>query len=126
MLRNIFYLFAVVNVVFGALFLFIPETLGTTYGGKMDATAITVARYFGSVVLPLGYLGWVLATAEASALKLAAIRTFAVTPVLGAIVTLLALSAGVINAGGAVFNLVLYAIFVMGFGYYGFVKAESA
>ena len=124
MLRYLFYANAVVGLVFGLLFLFVPDVVATSYGGKMDATAVTLGRYFASSILPLAYVSWVAAGANASALKLAVVRAFSVSSLIGLVIAGLAMSASVVSTGGGIFNIVLSAIFLIGFGYYGFVKPE--
>ena len=124
MLRYLFYANAVVSVVFGLLFLFVPDVVATSYGGKMDATAVTLGRYFASAILPLAYVAWVASGATASVLKLAVIRMFSVSALIGLVIAGLAMSASVVSTGGGIFNIVLSAIFLIGFGYYGFVKPE--
>lgn len=68
---------------------------------------------------------WVAATADLSPLRLALTRVSAVTPIVSGVVGLLALSAGVITPAFAVFNFVLNPILIVGFGYYGFVRAQT-
>lgn len=48
------------------------------------------------------------------------------TPLLGSGVAVLAISASVVRTAGGIFNVVPAAIILIGFGYYGFVKPESA
>lgn len=125
-LRYLFYYSAILNLVFGIAFLLLPQNLGSAYGAEVNDTAIVVARYYGAALLPLAYLSWVAATASSSALKLAFVRTAAVSQLLGLIVAILAISSGTISAAGGILNVVLEAISVVGFGYYGFVNTAEA
>ncbi len=125
-LRWLFYAGGVLNVLFGLGFLFVPEAVASSYGGKVDATAIAVARYWAATLIPVGYVSWVAATAPGSPLKLHLTRAFEFVGILNLIVTFLAMSAGVISTAGGVFNLILAAIFTVGFGYYGWAKTEAA
>ncbi len=127
MLRYLFSAFAVLSLIAGLGMLIAPEALGTMAGWSGGTTPVTVAlaRLLGAVILPLAYVLWVAATADPSPLRLALTRVSAVTPVLSSAVGLLALSAGVITPAFAIFNLVLNAILIVGFGYYGFVRAQS-
>lgn len=124
-LRYLFYVTALVQLVFGLGFLVIPETVGSQYGGTMNATAVAIGRYFGAALLPLAYVSWMAAGATASALKLVIVRVWAVTPVFSLIATLLANATGVVNVAGAVVNVVLTGVFLIGFGYYGWVKTSE-
>lgn len=127
MLRYLFSALAVLSLIAGLGMLVAPEALGTMAGWSGGATpvAIALARLLGAVMLPLGYVLWVAATADPSPLRLALTRASAVTPVLTGVVGLLALSGSVITPAFAIFNLVVNAIFIVGFGYYGFVRAQS-
>jgi hypothetical protein len=126
MLRYLFYYSAILNLLFGIAFLLLPQNLGSAYSAPLNDAAIVVARYFGAALLPLAYLSWVAATAPSSALKLALVRVVAVSQLLGLIVAILALSAGTISAAGGILNVVLAAISILGFGYYGFVNTKDA
>ena len=124
MLRYLFYANAVIGLVLAVLFLFVPDVVASSYSGKMDATAVTLGRYLAAALLPLAYVAWVAAGAKASALKLAVIRVFSVSSLIGLVIAGLAMSASVVSTGGGIFNVALSAIFLIGFGYYGFVKPE--
>lgn len=124
-LRYLFYVTAVVQFVFGLGFLVVPETVGSQYGGTMNATAASIGRYFGAALLPLAYVSWMAAGAMASPFKLVIVRVWAVTPVFSLIATLLTYAAGVVNVAGAVVNVVLTGVFLIGFGYYGWMKTNK-
>jgi hypothetical protein len=126
MLRYLFYYNVVLNLIFGIAFLLLPQSLGSAYSAPLNDTAIVVARYFGSVLLPLAYVSWVAATAPSSALKLGLVRIVAVSQIVGLIVTILAMSSGTIGAAGGALNVVIEVISVAGFGYYGFVNTADA
>jgi len=125
-LRWLFYLNAVLNVIFGLGFLLAPDLVATSYGGKLDATATTIARYWGATLLPLAWVTWVAATTIGSALKLVLVRAIEFTAIIGFVVTYLAASAGVISTAGAITNYVISAVFTIGFGYYGWARTEAA
>ncbi len=126
MLRYLFYYSAILNLIFGIAFLLLPQSLGSAYAAPLNDTAIVVARYFGTALLPLAYLSWVAATAPSFALKLALVRIVAVSQLLGLIVTILAVSSGTIGAAGGTLNIVVEVISIAGFGYYGFVNTADA
>jgi len=126
-LRWLFYAIGVVDILFGLGFLVIPETVASAYGpSSTNATAVAIARFWGATLLPLGYVAWIAATTTGSALKLHLARAFGFVAILGFIVTLLAMSAGVMSTAGGILNLVLAAIFIVGFGYYAWAKTEAA
>jgi hypothetical protein len=125
-LRWLFYLNTAVTLIFGLGFLLAPELVATSYGGKLDATATTIARYWGATLLPLAWVSWIAASTVGSALKLVFARAIELTAIIGFVVTYLAASAGVISTGGAITNYVLSAVLTIGFGYYGWAKTEAA
>jgi hypothetical protein len=126
-LRWLFYAIAVVDVLYGLGFLLIPETVASAYGASgMNPTTITIGRYWGATLVPLGYLAWIAATTGGSALKLHFTRAAEFIAIIGFIVTVLAMSAGVISTAGGILNLVLTAVFTIGFGYYGWAKTAAA
>jgi hypothetical protein len=126
-LRWLFIAVAVVNVLYGLGFLVIPETVASAYGtSNVNATAVAIARYWGGTLLPLGYLSWMAANSGGSPLKLHLTRASEFTAILGFIVTILAMSGGVISTVGGILNLVLTGVFAVGFGYYGWVKTAAA
>ena len=126
-LRWLFFALAVVNVLYGLGFLVIPETVASAYGtSNVNATAVAIARYWGATLLPLGYLSWIAATTPGSALKLHLTRATEFIAILGFIVTILAMSAGVISTAGGILNLALTAVFAIGFGYYAWAKTAAA
>jgi len=126
MLRYLFSALAILSVITGLGILVAPEALGATFwSAGATPVAVALARLLGAVMLPLGYVLWVAATADPSPLRLALTRASAVTPVLSGVVVVLALSAGVITPAVGIFNLVVNAIFIVGFGYYGFVRTQS-
>jgi riboflavin transporter FmnP len=53
-------------------------------------------------------------------------RAIVPTDIIRVVLTYLAASAGVISTTGAITNYVLGAIFITGFGYYGWVKTAAA
>lgn len=126
-LRYLFYVLAVIQLVLGLGYLAIPETLASQYGSmRMDATAAAVARFFGATLLPLAYVSWTAAGAAGSPLKVVIVRAWAVTPVLGLVATFLVYPSGVLGLEGTIVQVVLAGVFLIGFGYYGWVKTEAA
>ena len=125
-LRWLFYLVAVLSVLYGLGFLLIPDTLASAYGAQPNATAIVIARYWAALLLPFGYVTWIAATTGGSPLKLHVARATEFVAILNIIVTLLAMSGGVISTAGGILNLVLSAILTIGFGYYAWAKTDAA
>lgn len=124
-LRYLFYALAIAQVIFGLGFFFVPEQMGAAYSGAMTPTAVAVGRYWAATLLGLAYVSWMAGSAMASPLKLVIVRANAAISLISVIATFLAYSAGVISAAGTGLNVVLTGIFLIGFGYYGWVKKET-
>jgi hypothetical protein len=124
-LRWLFYALAIIQLIFGLGFLVIPETVGSQYGSSMNATAVAIARYWASSLVGLAWISWMAASAMASPLKLVIVRASALASLLGLVVTFIAYSAGVINTGGLVVNIVLTGVFLVGFAYYGWMRTSE-
>jgi hypothetical protein len=125
-LRWLFYYSVVLQLVFGLAFLVLPEQVATSYGSSFDATSIALARFLGAALLPLAWISWASATTSGSPLKLAVTRTFAFVGLLDLIATWLGSQAGVMSITGAIVNYVVSGIFLIGFGYYGWMRTRDA
>lgn len=125
-LRWLFYVNGVLAILFGLGFLFVPDAVASSYGTRADATTIVVARYWSAWLIPIGYVSWMAARMSGSPLKLHLTRAFEFIGIINVIVSVLALSSGTVNTAGGIFNLVLSAVFAVGFGYYGWAKPQAA
>lgn len=129
-LRWLLYALAVIQFTFGLGLLLVPEIIGQFYGGSMDITAVAIARYWAAALLGLAYISWAAATTVASTLRLAIVRAYALTSLVGLVATFIAVSAGtaagvVINTGGLVLNVTLTGAFLLGFAYYGWIRTSD-
>ena len=116
---------AIVIGLFGIGFLIAPAAFGSTYVGGVNATTELALRNAGVGLLVVGIVSWFAAAAAPSALRLWIVRAFALGAALGALLTFVGMSSGVMGATGWV-NVVIQVIFLVGFGYYGFVKTQAA
>ena len=116
---------AIVSGLFGIGFLIAPAAFGSAYAGGVNATTELALRYAGAAFLVIGIVSWFAAAAAPSPLRLWIARAFALYAALGALLGFAGMSSGVMGATGWV-NVVIDVIFLVGFGYYGFVKTEAA
>ena len=109
----------------GIGFLIAPAALGSAYAGGVNATTELALRNTGVALLVVGIVSWFAGTAPPSALRLWIVRAFVLGAALGALLNVVGMSSGLMGATAWV-NVVSELIFLVGFGYYGFVKTEAA
>lgn len=107
--------------------LFAPATVGSIYGIKDTANPeyLLTARYFGWGLLAVGLICALTANKPPSETKQAIVKALFIAHSVGTIVSLMGTISGVFSAMGWS-AVILYLILVVGFGYYGFIKPETA
>jgi hypothetical protein len=124
-LSALFTFSAIVATVFGLTAVLLPGLLYSTYGLKSDAGAQLVAQFFGAALLSDVVIAWSLRNIEPGEARQALTLAFFVQGTIGVLVSLIAQFGGVLNAFGWV-NVLLTGIFAVGYGYFRFVRPESA
>lgn len=115
---------AVVCLVFGILFLLVPEPLMSFYGVTLGAGGVFVARLYGAALFGNLLLTWFARNDDGSEALRAAVLALFVYDAIGFIVALMAQLAGLMNGlGWAVVGL--YLFLALGFGYFQFKPAAS-
>lgn len=113
---------AVISILFGLMFLLIPEQSVSGFGMSITPGVIAFARAMGSMLLGLGVINW-LARKESMSPSLRGILWGnLIIQGIQAILNLFDISSGVVGSsawGGEVIHIVLAA----GFAYYLFKKA---
>jgi len=126
-LKHVLIINAIISLCYALGELFVPQTLGSIYGFKDTANPelMLTARYFGWGLLAVGLICALAANTPPSEAKQAIVKALFVAQIVGAIVSLMGTINGVFNAMGwsAVF---IYVFFVAGYGYFGFIKPETA
>ncbi len=123
MKRNVFMLIAaIVALIFGLGFFFIPSQTLSLYGDKPDVLAQFLARYFGSALLGVGVLMLAVRKSKTreDAIKGGTLGLL-VLSIAGLIVSIWDMIAGVSNDFLWV-NIVVYGLLSIGFGYFYFKK----
>lgn len=106
---------ALVLSTFGACFVLIPTLLFPLYGVTLDPAGLMLARVAGAAVLGLGMLAWLTRRAALEARR-PAHRALALFFLVKAIVTVLALLAGVLNTWGWTILAIDIPLFAMNAG----------
>jgi len=115
---------AIVGLLFGLAFIFVPAQLMSFYGVTLDTAGQWVGRYLGSAFIGIGVLTWLARNAPAGdALRAVVLGDFVVS-VTGLVVAVLDKIYGTGNA--LVWStVVIYIFLTAGFGYFQFVKPQG-
>ena len=116
---------AVIAFVFGLAFILVPSQLVSMYGETLDLPGQWVARYLGSAFIGIGVMNWFARNAAYNGAKRAIVLGFFVLAITGLIVAVLDL---IYVAGNTLswLNIAVYLFLTLGFGYFQFMKPESA
>ena len=110
--------------LFGLGFLIAPSALGSSYAGGVSATTELALRYVGAAFLVLGVVSWFAAGAGGSSLQRWIVRAFALYAALGLVLDFTGMSSGVMTSMGYL-NVAIDVIFLVAFGYFGFIRSET-
>jgi hypothetical protein len=116
---------AVVAAIYGLTAVLVPGILYSTYGLKSDAGAQLVAQFFGATLLGDVVITWSLRRIDPGATRQVLTLAFFVQGAIGLLISLIAQFGGVLNALGWL-NILLTAIFAVGYGYFRFMQPEEA
>lgn len=123
--KMMFTLNAIVALVFGAVFLLMPETILNYFEAEAYVATILMGRFFGSAMISLGLLLWFTKDMPDEAVqKWMAISMFA-SAVLGLIVTILDIASekNIMRANGWI-AIVVYFLFALGYGFLLYLKPK--
>ena len=124
-LSRLFSFNAIVAAVFGLTAVLFPGVLYSSYGLTSDAGAQLVAQFFGAALLGDVVIVWNLRNIEPGATRQTLTLALFVQGAIGLAISLIAQFGGVLNALGWL-NVVLTAIFALGYGYFRFMQPEDA
>jgi len=122
-LRKIMLLKAIVCLVFALGLLFFPFLLMSIYGMNLDEGGIVMARLYGASFSGTMVLMWLAYNVNKSEALKAIVTAQTVYNTIGFVVTLFAVTSGVMNLIG-LSAVVIYGFFMVGFGYHMFVMQE--
>jgi hypothetical protein len=126
-LKNLFIINAIISLGYAFGELLITETMFSLYFGTETPTAeaLLVARYFGWGLLAVGLICAFVANAPPSEAKQAIVKALFIADVVGLIVSLMGIFDGTFNALGWS-AVVIYVFLAAGYGYFWFIKPETA
>jgi hypothetical protein len=115
---------AVLSLIFGLIFLFLPVPLMAIYGISLDATGEWLSRLVGAAWLGIGVLNWLAKNENDGSMK-AILWADLIFTGAGLLVTLLAHLSGVGNSLLWV-TILVYLLLTLGFMYFAFAKPAQS
>jgi hypothetical protein len=126
-LKNLFIINAIIALAYAFGELLIPKTMFSLYFVTDTPTAevLLTARYFGWGLLAVGLICAFVANAPPSEAKQAIVKALFIADIVGLIVSLMGIFSGTFTAIGWS-AVIIYAFLAAGFGYFWFIKSETA
>ena len=126
-LKHFFVINAIIALAYAFGELLIPKTMFSLYFVTETPTAevLLTARYFGWGLLAVGLICAFVANAPPSEAKQAIVKALFIADVVGLIVSLMGIFGGTFTAMGWS-AVVIYVFLAAGFGYFWFIKPETA
>lgn len=122
MSRSVVLIFAaVVAAIYGLGNVLVPAMVNEMHGIMSSPGTSLVSRYFGAALLGIGVMAWLAREAADSDALSALLQGAFVFVLIGLIVSLHAMYAGLMNAMGWV-PVIIQALLAIGFGYFGFMR----
>lgn len=115
---------AVICVLFGLGFVFIPETLASFYGMSTNDSGVLMTRFFGQAFILLGVLLWLARNTSEQATQRAFSISVFIGDIVGFAIAIMAQLSGVMNALGWL-SVALYLVLALGFGYFLIAKPST-
>lgn len=121
-----FMLNAIVAVLFGLAFLFVPESVLRFFGTETFVATILVSRFFGTAMLALGLVLWFARDASEAAVQRGIALALLAGAIAGLVVTMLGTFASnaVLRSNGWI-AIVIYILFGAAYAYLVFGRRES-
>jgi hypothetical protein len=126
-LKNLFIITAILALIFAFGMLIVPEVIVSMYYVNNTPTAevVLALRFFGWGLLAVGLVCAYAANTPHSEAKQAIVKGFFTADVVGLIVSLMGIFSGTFTAFGWS-SVVIYLFLACGFGYFWFIKPETA
>jgi hypothetical protein len=126
-LKHLFIINAIISLGYAFGELLITKTMFSLYFGPETPTAeaLLAARYFGWGLLAVGLICAFVANAPPSEAKQAIVKALFIADVVGLIVSLMGIFSGTFTALGWS-AVVIYVFLGIGYGYFWFIKPETA
>ena len=116
---------AIVSIVFGVVFVFIPAQLYSLYGIESGAGLNYMGQLFGAALIALGLISWQSRNATDSDARKAIILAFFIADGIGFVVALIGQLNEVVGSLGWL-TVAIYFLLALGFAYFQFSKPTSS
>ena len=124
-LKTLFVISAVVSLVFGVLFVIIPDQVYSWYGVNGDLQLNYMGGLFGAALIAIGLVAWLARNASDSDARKAIVLSFFIGDLVGFIIAIVAQLNNVVGSLGWL-TVALYFFFTVSFGYFQFFKAKGS
>ncbi|MGA8864303.1 MAG: hypothetical protein WBM09_11900 [Gallionella sp.] len=124
-LKSVLVFNAVAALVFGIGFVLIPAKVGGLYGITQTPDVTFVGQLFGVELVGIGLICWLIRNIADPGFQRAIIISLLISDIVGAIVSVLGITSGVMNAVGWS-SVAIYLLLVFGYGYFLFAKPRPA
>jgi hypothetical protein len=126
-LKHLLIINAIIALAYALGELFVPATMASIYGLKDTANPeiLLSLRYVGWGLLAVGLICALAANTPPSDAKQAIVKALFIAQTVGVVVSLIGTISGVFNAMGWS-AVILYLLMAAGFGYFWFIKPETA
>ncbi len=123
-LKILFVITAVVTLIFGVLFVIIPDQVYSWYGVTGDMQLNYMGGLFGAALIAIGLVAWLARNAAYSDARKAIVLSFFIADLIGFIIALVGQLHNIVGSLGWL-TVVLYFFFTVSFGYFQFFKAKG-
>ena len=123
---NTFLIFnAIVALVFGIGFVFMPATMASIYGVTPGPAVNLLGQFFGVELIAVGLLCWLSRNVSDTKAQGAITLAFLIANVVGLVVSVMGTLSGVMNAVGWS-AVVIYLVISLGYAYFQFMKPSAS
>jgi len=120
-LTHVFIFNTIAALGYGIGLLVIPATIVGLHGISDDPSTILMSRYFGTALLGIGLITWIVRNADDSKARDAITISLPISYIAGFILSLVSTLFGQMNAVGWL-PVCIYLLLVLGYGYFRFSK----
>jgi hypothetical protein len=124
-LKILFIIAAVVTLVFGVLFIIIPDQVYSWYGINGNMQLNYTGGLFGAALIAVGLIAWLGRNAAESDSRKAIVQSFFIADLIGFIIALVAQLHSIVNHLGWL-TVALYFFFTVTFGYFQFFRSKGS
>ena len=123
-IKTLMIITAVIAVVFGFAFVFIPEQFLLLYGNPVTAGMKYIGQLFGAALITFAVLTWSARNSPDNEARKAIVLSLFIGYVIGFIVVLMGQLSCVVNVLGWS-TVAIYFLLSLGYGYFHFAKSSS-